>query len=230
MMGRGLTWRPPGLSKVFQAVMPAAGRSDPMQLCRRAFASDTTAGGGSGTTNPPPKTPGSMLQLGSLLAASGTASARINTRIDDSSLDHLTNTSLDEFERKRPANASKEPWHFHIYSHKHNTHITITMPDHSPIISLSCGNLGFRKSGRKHYDSAYQLAAYVIDKLQQMGKHKDIDQLEISMRGFGPGRDAVTKVLLGNEGRLLRPKIIRVSDATRLKFGGTRSKKPRRLG
>ncbi|KAL8365919.1 hypothetical protein RB595_004613 [Gaeumannomyces hyphopodioides] len=228
MMGRGLTWRAPGLSKIFQAVMPAAGRGDQAPRWRRAFASDTTGGGGSGTTNPP-KAFDSMLQLGSLLP-SGTASARISTRIDDSSLDHFTNTSLDEFERKKTTNSGKEPWHFHIFSHKHNTHITITTPDRSPVISLSCGNLGFKKSGRKHYDSAYQLGAYVIDKLQQMGKHKDIDQLEICMRGFGPGRDAVTKILLGNEGRLLRPKIIRVSDSTRLKFGGTRSKKPRRLG
>jgi len=35
---------------------------------------------------------------------------------------------------------------------------------------------------------------------------------------------------LGTEGRLLRGKIGTVSDATRLKFGGTRSRKPRRLG
>lgn len=122
-----------------------------------------------------------------------------------------------------------EPYHFHIYSHRHNCHVTVTKPNRDAILSLSNGNLGFKKSQRKHYDSAYQLGAYVIDKLQQQGWHNKIERLEVSLRGFGPGREAVTKVLLGNEGRLLRDKIVKVSDSTRLKFGGTRSPKPRRL-
>ena len=50
------------------------------------------------------------------------------------------------------------------------------------------------------------------------------------MRGFGQGREAVTKALLGVEGQGIRGKIVKVSDATRLKFGGTRSRKIRRLG
>lgn len=123
-----------------------------------------------------------------------------------------------------------EPFHFHIYSHKHNTHVTVTKPNRDAIVSLSCGNLGFKKSQRKNYDSAYQLGAYVIDKLQQQGWHNKITSLEVVLRGFGPGREAITKVIMGNEGRLLRNKIKKVSDSTRVKFGGTRSKKPRRLG
>lgn len=125
---------------------------------------------------------------------------------------------------------SEEPYHFHIFSTKHNTHVTVTKPNRDAILSLSCGNLGFRKSQRKTYDSAYQLGAYTLDKLNQMGVTKEIHKLEVVLRGFGQGREAVTKVLLGNEGKVLRGKIIRVSDSTRLKFGGTRSKKPRRLG
>jgi small subunit ribosomal protein S11 len=125
---------------------------------------------------------------------------------------------------------SEEPYHFHIYSHKHNTHITLTKPNRDAIISLSCGNIGFRKSARKHYDSAYQLGTYVLDKMNQKGLIKKIHKLEVVLRGFGQGREAVVKLLMGQEGAKLRPKIVRVSDATRLKFGGTRSKKPRRLG
>ncbi|AEO70034.1 78f2980b-1ddc-4e61-84cc-5aa77627a876 [Thermothielavioides terrestris] len=125
---------------------------------------------------------------------------------------------------------SKEPYHFHIYSHKHNTHVTLTKPNRDALISLSCGNLGFKKSARKNYDAAYQLGAYVIDKMHQKGLTKQIHKLEVVLRGFGPGREAVVKVLMGNEGKYLRPKIVRVSDATRLKFGGTRSKRKRRLG
>lgn len=62
------------------------------------------------------------------------------------------------------------------------------------------------------------------------GKGGQIRQLEVVLRDFGPGREAVAKVLLGSEGRALRSKIVRIMDGTRLKFGGTRSKKPRRLG
>lgn len=122
-----------------------------------------------------------------------------------------------------------EPYHFHVYAHKHNTHVTVTKPNREPIVSLSCGNLGFKKSHRKTYDAAYQLGAYVVDKLQQQGLHNVIGKMEVCLRGFGQGREAVTKVLMGTEGSLLRDKVSKVSDSTRLKFGGTRSKRPRRL-
>lgn len=123
-----------------------------------------------------------------------------------------------------------EPHHLHVYSHKHNTHVTLTRPNRSPIISMSTGNIGFRKAGRKTYDAAFQLAAYVMDRIQDQGLNMEIKALELTLRGFGPGREAVTKALLGTEGRFLKGKVVKVSDATKLKFGGTRSKKPRRLG
>ncbi|KAF2234902.1 translational machinery component [Viridothelium virens] len=120
--------------------------------------------------------------------------------------------------------------HFHIYATKHNTHITLTSPQRNPILSLSAGNIGFRKAGRGSYDAAYQLAAYMLKTLQEKGIMGKIEHLEVVLRGFGPGREAVSKVLLGSEGRWVRGKINKVTDATRLKFGGTRSPKPRRLG
>ena len=64
---------------------------------------------------------------------------------------------------------------------------------------------------------------------QYQGKGGQIRHLEVVLRDFGPGREALTKILLGAEGRALRGRIIRVMDATRLKFGGTRSSNPRRL-
>ena len=62
------------------------------------------------------------------------------------------------------------------------------------------------------------------------GMPQPIRKLEIIMRGFGQGREAVTKVLLGTEGTRLRDAIVRVVDKTKLKIGGPRSPKPRRLG
>ena len=95
---------------------------------------------------------------------------------------------------------------------------------------MSTGNIGFRKAARSTYDAAYQLAAYVLGRVQEQGLTSQIKELELVLRGYGAGREACTKVLLGSEGRFIRSRIVRVTDATRLKFGGTRSKKPRRLG
>lgn len=77
-----------------------------------------------------------------------------------------------------------------------------------------------------------------MGKISQMGLMNDgcnpkqgpIRQLEIVLRDFGPGREAVTKILMGAEAKVLRSRVTRVMDGTRLKFGGSRSPKPRRLG
>ncbi|CCU75454.1 unnamed protein product [Blumeria hordei] len=138
-------------------------------------------------------------------------------------------------------------WQIHVYAHRHNVHITVARPpawrhpvtgkvygDNPPsrsvALSLSAGRLGFKHSGRKHYDSAFQLATYVMARMQESGINSYIEKLEVYLRGFGAGREAVTRVLLGMEGRHIRKKIVKVADSTRLKFGGTRSANPRRLG
>lgn len=134
-----------------------------------------------------------------------------------------------------------EPTHrLHVYATKHNTHLTFVQPpkkdrtDPSKVqdvlLSLSAGNLGFRKAGRGSYDAAYQLTAFLLKQIQERGLLRDVQKLEVVLRGFGAGREAVTKALLGQEGRNIRNRISAVVDATRLKFGGARSPKPRRLG
>ena len=122
-----------------------------------------------------------------------------------------------------------EPYHFHVYSHRHNTHITVTRPNRDPIVSMSCGNLGFRHAKRKTYDAAYQLTAYVLQRLEKADWEPRIQRMELILRGFGHGREAAAKVLVSSEGALWKKKIIRVSDATKIKFGGTRSPNARRL-
>ncbi|KAK5123219.1 hypothetical protein LTR85_003418 [Meristemomyces frigidus] len=150
--------------------------------------------------------------------------------------------------------AGEKPHRMHILATKHNTHITIVQPTRPAsqtassgvsgtsasaadqkkmvdvLLSLSTGNISFRKAGRGSYDAAYQLAAFVLKQLQERGITSGIRDLEVVLRGFGAGREAVTKALLGAEGRYIRGKISAVVDATRLKLGGPRSKKPRRLG
>jgi small subunit ribosomal protein S11 len=147
-----------------------------------------------------------------------------------------------------------KPHRLHVLATKHNTHLTLVQPPKPAsqttssgisstnasaadqkkmvdvLLSLSAGNIGFKKAGRSSYDAAYQLTAFTLKTMQERGMMHDIQKLEIVMRGFGAGREAFTKAILGAEGRNIRDKISAVLDATRLKIGGTRSPKPRRLG
>lgn len=135
-----------------------------------------------------------------------------------------------------PGNLSSSEWaeeerhHLHIYCHKHNTHITLSKPNRDSLISVSCGNIGFKKGGRGSYDAAYQLASFVMARIKDKGLLPKIQRIEMIYRGFGKGREAVTKAILSSEGKNIRPLVMKISDSTRLKFGGVRSKKPRRLG
>ena len=131
----------------------------------------------------------------------------------------------------------RKPHRLHIYATKHNTHITLTRGNREPLISVSAGNIGFKKAARGSYDAAYQLGMFVIGRITNQGllgpgypgKGGPVKDLEVVLRDFGPGRQAVTKLLLGAEGAALRSRVLRVMDSTRIKFGGTRSPNPRRL-
>ncbi|OJD23990.1 hypothetical protein ACJ73_04651 [Blastomyces percursus] len=102
------------------------------------------------------------------------------------------------------------PHHLHVYSHKHNTHITLTRPNREPLLSMSCGNIGFRKAQRSKFDAAHQLASFMMGKIQEEGHLLTMKRLEVVLRGFGPGREAFTKVLLGSEGKNIRNMILLV--------------------
>jgi small subunit ribosomal protein S11 len=156
--------------------------------------------------------------------------------------------------RNLDAEHEQKPHRLHVLSTKHNTHLTLVQPPRPAsqtassgisatnasaadqkkmvdmLLSISAGNIGFRKAGRGSYDAAYQLTAFTLKTMKERGMLRDIKKLEIVMRGFGPGREAFTKAILGAEGRDIRSRISAVLDATRLKIGGTRSPKPRRLG
>jgi small subunit ribosomal protein S11 len=124
-----------------------------------------------------------------------------------------TNVLADSAARQ-PKERELEPYHLHILASKHNTHITCTKPNREPIISLSCGCLGYKKSRRSGFDSAYSLTKYVLERLIHNGWPMKIKRLEVIMRGFGQGRDAAIKVLMSPEGKVLRDKIVRLINCT----------------
>lgn len=158
----------------------------------------------------------------------------VSSKLGNSSKQSLDSPSkgspLSKFTAPLSHDREPPPHHLHVYSTKHNCHITLSDGKRQPLISVSAGNIGFRKAARGSYDAAYQLGAYVMGRIIHQGLLRDIHALEVILRDFGPGREAFQKILMGNEGRLVRGTVVRVMDATRLKFGGTRSKKPRRLG
>ena len=129
---------------------------------------------------------------------------------------------------------AREPHRLHCYSTRHNTHLTLSRPNNEPVLAVSAGQVGFRKGARGSWDAGYQLATYVMRLIKDRGwlvpGHKDsVSRVEVVFRGFGEGRKAFESALLGTEGRFVRGLIVSVTDATRTKFGGTRSKNPRRL-
>jgi small subunit ribosomal protein S11 len=99
-----------------------------------------------------------------------------------------------------------------IYATKHNTHITLAKPNRDALISVSCGNIGFRKAGRGSYDAGYQLAAFVMSRIKDKGLLPQIHKLELVYRGFGAGREAVTKAILGSEGKLYETEVWRCEE------------------
>lgn len=92
--------------------------------------------------------------------------------------------------------------------------------------ALSTGHLGFRKSTRGEYDAAFQTAAKAFSLIEEKGGD---EKIEIVMKEFGKGRQAFINALKGKEGSGIRNRIMRISDATKIKFGGTKSPTRRRL-
>ncbi|EHN00670.1 Mrps18p [Saccharomyces cerevisiae x Saccharomyces kudriavzevii VIN7] len=94
-------------------------------------------------------------------------------------------------------------------------------------ISISTGCLGFRKAARGEYEAAFQTSSRMFELIKEKGMlSKDI---EVVMDDFGKGRAAFISALVGKEGANVVKKVVKISDATKLKFGGVRSPKMRRL-
>ncbi|CAR24571.1 mitochondrial 37S ribosomal protein uS11m [Lachancea thermotolerans CBS 6340] len=92
---------------------------------------------------------------------------------------------------------------------------------------VSTGNLGFRKAARGEYEAAFQTSARLFQMIHQK---KLLDRnIEIVLKDFGKGREAFTAALNGKEGTAVRRNVVRVSDATPIKFGGVRAPRQRRL-
>jgi len=92
----------------------------------------------------------------------------------------------------------------------------------------SGGCCGFKHSRRGEYEAGYQCAVRIFKKIDERLSVEPF-LLELIYKGFGLGRQALDSALLTTEGQNIRPLLVRLTDRTPLKIGGTRAKKARRL-
>ena len=108
----------------------------------------------------------------------------------------------------------------HIYASFNNTIVTITDRQGNTLSWATSGGSGFRGS-RKSTPYAAQMAA---DKAADSAKEFGVKNLEIFVRGPGPGRESAVRSLNAKGF-----KILNITDVTPLPHNGVRPPKRRRV-
>ena len=134
------------------------------------------------------------------------------------------------------------PYRIHVACTPNNTHIVIGDPQGHPLkaSTWSGGSCGFKGVNRSGYEAGYQCAVRAFARIKQLAEEEGGGvgvgagvvpraRFEVIFKGFGQGRDAVFKALMTSEGDEVRPYVVRVTDNTPIKIGGTRARKTRRL-
>ncbi|KAK9457920.1 hypothetical protein V1511DRAFT_491231 [Dipodascopsis uninucleata] len=121
---------------------------------------------------------------------------------------------------------------------RNNTHMVLSelyrdagnpysLPGQDVRLSMSTGQVGFRKSQRGEAEATYQLAVQFFGRMLDKGFTQL--PLELVLRGFSKCRSTFLSVLTGREGVRVRRLINRVTDGTRLRHGGVRPPVRRRI-
>ena len=100
-----------------------------------------------------------------------------------------------------------------------NTLITITDDKGNTITWSSTGKVGFKGSRKSTPFAATQAITSAIEEAKGMG----LKEAAVFIKGPGPGRDAVLRVL-----RSVGLKISEINDVTPIPHNGTRARKPRK--
>jgi small subunit ribosomal protein S11 len=108
----------------------------------------------------------------------------------------------------------------HVHASFNNTIITITDRQGNALAWATAGGSGFRGS-RKSTPFAAQVAA---DRVGQMVKDYGVKNLDVNVKGPGPGRESAVRAL-NNAGF----KITSISDVTPIPHNGCRPPKKRRV-
>ncbi|XAO24496.1 hypothetical protein I312_103297 [Cryptococcus bacillisporus CA1280] len=135
------------------------------------------------------------------------------------------------------SNSDLTPTHtLHIRSTRNNVLLTLT-DGLGPLFGTVTGGTDrtFKNAQRSTYEAAAQAAIKMFERVADWSRETKINKkhepkLRISYNGlFGSAREAVTTTLAGPQGSDIRRLIVRVEDRTKVKIGGVRARKPRRL-
>ena len=107
-----------------------------------------------------------------------------------------------------------------------NMHVTICDHKHNPVVAISGGQLGVKHSKRQTQETAYNTTVNAFRRLA--ATDYEVRQVELVMKGFGPGRKGFLQAISGPQGDFIRRKIVRVTDATPLQIGGTKARNEKR--
>ncbi|KAH7931292.1 hypothetical protein BV22DRAFT_1027523, partial [Leucogyrophana mollusca] len=111
--------------------------------------------------------------------------------------------------RKRKEDLPQRPptYGLHIHSSRNNTKVFLTEPTGSTMAWWTGGSCGFRKGNRSGYEAGYQCAVRSFARIEEEAKLKPLT-LALKFRGFGQGRDAMTKAFMTSEGEKIREWVV----------------------
>ncbi|WVQ74268.1 hypothetical protein IAR50_003865 [Cryptococcus sp. DSM 104548] len=125
----------------------------------------------------------------------------------------------------------------HIRSTRNNVLLTLTDGLGPLFGTVSAGSdKTFKNAQRSTYEAAAQASIKMFDRVVEWsreasgGSRAKEPKIRLSYNGlFGSAKEAVTTTLSGPQGAELRKLLVRVEDRTKIKIGGVRARKPRRL-
>lgn len=118
-------------------------------------------------------------------------------------------------------------------------YLSLIRPQQEVKFTVTAGMVGFRHTKQGEYEAGFQTAAKVFQMIKDKEfltkvpvKSKSMVQqrpLEIILSEFGKGREAFLNCLNSSEGNHIRPYVGRVTDGTKIKIGGVRPPRARRV-
>ncbi|KAI0939591.1 hypothetical protein AcW1_004575 [Taiwanofungus camphoratus] len=134
---------------------------------------------------------------------------------------------MKESRQKSQIVEAKPIYTVHVKATKTNSIITFAGPGGNPIQTLTGGNVGFKGTNRSGYEAGYKCAVGVFKTLKKEMERVDLNW-ELFLNGFGQAREAVHKALMAGEGQEVKSALVRITDKTPIKVGGTRAQKKKR--
>ncbi|KAK7060328.1 hypothetical protein VNI00_001093 [Paramarasmius palmivorus] len=128
---------------------------------------------------------------------------------------------------KSTTTSERPRYRLHCSSERSSTIVTFTRPNGETITWNSGGSVGYKGANRQSFEAGYQCAVRTFKTVEEVAKKEGPFYIDLYLKGFGHGRDAMEKALQLTEGGFVRPLVITITDRTPIKIGGTRSQKPK---